>query len=108
MFRAFFSGTFLTPDRPAWVDQLLSPASLQATGYFDGDGVQLACDVQSREPRTSFERYVLDMGLTGVIATQLWHHTYCGGGLADLPTWSPPELDSFGGAVSGPKILPEQ
>ena len=108
MFRAFFSGTFLAPDRPAWVDQLLSPASLQATGYFKGDGVQLARDFQSRKPRTSFQRYVLDLGLTGVIATQLWHHTYCGGGLADLPTWSPPEFDRFEGAVRGPKILPEQ
>ena len=27
------------------------------------------------------------MGLAGVVATQLWHHLYMGGGLADLPTW---------------------
>lgn len=26
----------------------------------------------------------------GVISTQLWHHTWCGGGLADLPVWEPP------------------
>jgi asparagine synthase (glutamine-hydrolysing) len=92
MFRAHLSGTFLTPDRPAWVDQLLSPESLRATGLFDAAGVREAREVQLRKPRVSFERYVLDMGLAGVIATQLWHHTYCGGGLADLPTWSPPSV----------------
>jgi len=31
------------------------------------------------------------MAMTSVIATQLWHHIYCGGGLADLPTWNAPE-----------------
>ncbi len=34
----------------------------------------------------------MDMGLVSVISTQLWHHTYCGGGLADLPTWSAPDV----------------
>ncbi len=28
----------------------------------------------------------------GVIATQLWQHMYCGGGLSELPTWTPPDL----------------
>jgi asparagine synthase (glutamine-hydrolysing) len=35
---------------------------------------------------------ILDMGLTGVISTQLWHHTFLGGGLADLPAWQPPAI----------------
>src|SRR5262249_17629001 len=39
MFRACMSGTFLGPNRPVWVDQLLSPDSLRATGYFDPDAV---------------------------------------------------------------------
>jgi len=26
------------------------------------------------------------LGLTGVMATQLWHHLFLGGGLCDLPT----------------------
>jgi hypothetical protein len=26
------------------------------------------------------------MGLVGVLATQLWHHTFLDGSLADLPT----------------------
>jgi hypothetical protein len=28
------------------------------------------------------------MGLVAVTATQLWHHLFMGGGLADLPEWS--------------------
>jgi hypothetical protein len=27
----------------------------------------------------------MEMGLTAVTATQLWHHLYLGGGLCDLP-----------------------
>jgi asparagine synthase (glutamine-hydrolysing) len=91
MFRAYLSGTFLAEDRPAWVDQLLSRESLRATGYFDAAAVQRAREVQRTRPRMSFQRFVLDMGLVGAIATQLWHHVYCGGGLADLATWSPPD-----------------
>jgi asparagine synthase (glutamine-hydrolysing) len=34
----------------------------------------------------------LDMGLMGVISTQLWYHIYCGGGLCELPAWTPPDL----------------
>lgn len=89
MFRADFSGTFLCDDRPAWVDQLLSPESLNATGLFDPVAVQQVRQIQKQRSRVSFQRFCLDMGLTGVISTQLWHHTFCGGGLADLPQWSP-------------------
>jgi hypothetical protein len=28
------------------------------------------------------------MGLMAVVATQLWHHLFMGGELADLPEWS--------------------
>jgi asparagine synthase (glutamine-hydrolysing) len=45
----------------------------------------------------------MDLSLTCVVATQLWHHTFFGGGLCDLPAWSPeprrqpttPSLDVF-------------
>jgi asparagine synthase (glutamine-hydrolysing) len=30
----------------------------------------------------------VEMGLTAVVATQLWHHQFMGGGLADMPEWS--------------------
>jgi asparagine synthase (glutamine-hydrolysing) len=90
MFRATMSPAFLRPERPAWVDQLLSSESLQATGFFDVEGVRLARQMQLSKSRYSLSRFSLDAGLAGVISTQLWHHLYCGGGLADLPTWSPP------------------
>jgi len=48
--------------------------------------------VQVVKPRNTPRRAAFDQGLTAVISTQLWHHIYCGGGLADLPTWSPPDV----------------
>jgi asparagine synthase (glutamine-hydrolysing) len=90
MFRANMSKAFLTLRPPAWVGQLICPDSLAATGYFDPAGVRAACQMQSRLSRISLRRFAFDVGLAGVISTQLWHHLYCGGGLADLPTWSPP------------------
>ena len=89
MFRANLVGTFLGPDRPAWVDQLLSPESLRATGCFDPEAVRPergAAAASSR--RLSPRGFVYDAGLTSVVTTQLWHHIYCGGGLCDLPTWT--------------------
>jgi asparagine synthase (glutamine-hydrolysing) len=87
MFRATMSPTFLGPDRPAWVDQLLSRESLARTGYFDPQAVAAVRAWQSREPRWRTVRsFAFDMAMTAVIATQLWHHIYCGGELAELPT----------------------
>jgi asparagine synthase (glutamine-hydrolysing) len=92
MFRANMGRAFVGPDRPRWVDQLLSPESLRATGYFDHQAVEKAREAQLTRSLRSLYRFSLDMGLMGVISTQLWHHTFCGGGLADLPTWTPPDL----------------
>lgn len=87
MFRATMSATFLGSDRPAWVDQLLSRESLARTGYFDPQAVAAVRAWQSREPRWRTVRsFAFDMAMTAVIATQLWHHIYCGGELAELPT----------------------
>jgi hypothetical protein len=38
-------------------------------------------------------RLTIEMGLTAVMATQLWRHTYLGGGLCDLPTFTTPQVD---------------
>ena len=35
--------------------------------------------------RRGFARTGLEMGLTAVTATQLWHHLYISGDLCDLP-----------------------
>ena len=40
-------------------------------------------------PRITPKRIIMDLSLTCVIATQLWHHTYLGGGLCELPVWEP-------------------
>jgi asparagine synthase (glutamine-hydrolysing) len=93
MFRAHLSGTFLSMDRPHWVDQLLSPASLKKTGYFDPRAIDFARQAQFRRPKISFQRFVCDMGLIGAVATQLWYHIFCGGGLADLATYTPPRVE---------------
>jgi asparagine synthase (glutamine-hydrolysing) len=90
MFRAALSKTFLGPGHPAWVDQLLSPESLRATGFFDPDVITRERFWQTRMPRITARRFVLDVALTCVVSTQLWHHLFCGGGLCDLPTWTPP------------------
>jgi asparagine synthase (glutamine-hydrolysing) len=92
MFRANMGTAFLNAERPSWVDELLSDDSLRASGYFEPAGVRRARAAQHQLPRRSLARFSLDLGLSAVISTQLWHHTYCGGGLADLPTWSPPTV----------------
>ena len=92
MFRANLSPLFFGDDRPAWVDQLLSEESLARTGYFDASAVRKIRDTRGRLRWNPFRRLVLEMGLTGVITTQLWHHTFLGGGLADLPQWQAPKI----------------
>jgi asparagine synthase (glutamine-hydrolysing) len=85
MFRAKLSSTFLGAQRPPWVDQLLSPESLRAAGWFDPAAV-----AQARARRFGPSRLVLDFGLTCVVAVQLWHHLWCGGRLCELPVWAAP------------------
>jgi asparagine synthase (glutamine-hydrolysing) len=99
MFRACMAGTFLGPDRPAWVDQLLSVESLRATGYFDPMAVARERAWQVRIPRITPARFVFDVALTCVVSTQLWHHLFCGGGLCDLPAWQPGARRHAVGAV---------
>jgi asparagine synthase (glutamine-hydrolysing) len=86
MFRAPFADTFFT-SRPEYVDALLSESSLRATGYFDPARVRHFRTVYKSIRLNPLKRLLVDMGLTGVIATQLWHHTFLGGGLCELPTW---------------------
>jgi asparagine synthase (glutamine-hydrolysing) len=92
MFRASRSEAFLAPDRPHWVDQLLSPESLRATGWFDPAGVARERAALVRFPRITPKQIIMDLSLTSVAATQLWHHIFLGGGLCDLPAWAPSPL----------------
>jgi asparagine synthase (glutamine-hydrolysing) len=92
MFRASMSQTFLGEHRPHWVDQLLSPESLRSTAFFDPEMVARERWKQTHIPRITARRFIMDVALTCVVTTQLWHHIFCGGGLCDLPTWEPPAL----------------
>jgi asparagine synthase (glutamine-hydrolysing) len=92
MFRASRSEAFLAPDRPPWVDQLLSPESLRTAGWFEPEGIARERAAQVRFPTITPKRIIMDLSLTCVIATQLWHHIYLGGGLCDLPAWAPTPL----------------
>lgn len=67
-----------------WIDQVLSVESLKKVGYFDVAAVSAAREKLARSGRNP-GRMSLEMGLTAVIATQLWHHLYLGGQLCELP-----------------------
>jgi asparagine synthase (glutamine-hydrolysing) len=99
MFRASRSAALLAPDRPPWVDQLLSPESIRATGWFDPEGVARERAAQVRFPAITPKRIIMDLSLTCVIATQLWHHIYLGGGLCELPVWEPTPIREGGPAA---------
>jgi asparagine synthase (glutamine-hydrolysing) len=96
MFRAPFDSFFSEDPAkvPAFVDQLLSPESLRQTGYFDLQAVQHWRHAFRTLRAGSTTRVFLEMGLVGVVATQLWHHTYIEGCLADLPTVAAKEVRS--------------
>ncbi len=100
MFRSTFSKTFLGPGRPPWVDQLISPESLRETGYFDPEMVRRERMKQLALPRVTARRFVMDIALTCVVATQLWHHLFFGG-LCDLPMWTPPKIDEYSPSSNG-------
>lgn len=69
----------------SWIDQVLSPESLRKAGYFDPQAVAAAREKLAK-PGRGLSRTSMEMGLTAVTATQLWHHLYLGGELCDLPS----------------------
>lgn len=92
MFRAPFD-SFHEQEAPLFVDQLLSNESLAKTGYFSAEAVH-TWRIASRQMKAgSNQRTGLEMGLAAVVSTQLWHHTFIDGSLADLPRWTPPRTE---------------
>ncbi|MFO0804980.1 MAG: asparagine synthase (glutamine-hydrolyzing) [Gemmataceae bacterium] len=67
-----------------WIQQVLSAESINRAGYFQHEAV-VAAQTKIGVMRPGLARTGLEMGLTAVTATQLWHHLYLGGGLCDLP-----------------------
>ncbi|HEX9881599.1 MAG TPA: asparagine synthase (glutamine-hydrolyzing) [Hyphomicrobium sp.] len=87
MFRAPLAESFFT-NPPAYVSQLMSREALLETGYFDPDAVLRDTALVASGQADKLNVF-LKMGLSGVLATQLWHHHYMGAGLCELPEQSP-------------------
>ena len=97
IFRARFDSFFTQPNPPAYVAELLSRESLQRSGYFEHVAVHrlMAYVKQNPKVRLPGPRLMVEMGLVGVLATQLWHHYYISGGLCGLPRREKPEVSSI-------------
>ena len=85
IFRAPLDSFHMDPE-PPFVGELLSEESLRRTGYFDVAAVRHWRKAFRQMRAGSLPRLSVEMGLAAVVATQLWHHTFIEGTLADLPT----------------------
>jgi asparagine synthase (glutamine-hydrolysing) len=85
IFRAPLDSFHMDPE-PKFVAELLSEESLRRTGYFDVKEVRHWRKAFRQMRAGSLPRLSVEMGLCAVVATQLWHHTFIDGSLADLPT----------------------
>lgn len=86
IFRAPLDSFHMDPE-PPFVTQLLSEEAIRRTGYFDLAEVNRWRRDFRKLRAGSLPRLSVEAGLTAVVATQLWHHLFMGGGLADLPEW---------------------
>ena len=84
IFRAPLDSFHIEPE-PKFVGELLSEDSLRRTGYFDVAAVRHWRKAFRQMKPGSLPRLSLEMGLAAVVATQLWHHTFIDGSLAELP-----------------------
>jgi asparagine synthase (glutamine-hydrolysing) len=87
IFRAPLDSFHRDPE-PAFIGQLLSEESLERTGYFDVAAVRHWRRAFRQMREGSLPRLSVELGLAAIVATQLWHHLYIDGTLADLPTWT--------------------
>ena len=88
IFRAPLDSFHMEPE-PPFIKQLLSESSLRRTGLFDAAAVRSWRRDYHRLRRGSLPRLSVEMGLVAVVATQLWHHLFLGGGLCEIPEWGP-------------------
>ncbi len=99
MFRAPMDSWFgenLTP--MPWIEAVLSPESIRKAGYFDPVAVQSARTQLAGMRNRSIGRPALEMGLTAVMATQLWHHLFIRADLCELPS-ALPQMTALGVAA---------
>jgi asparagine synthase (glutamine-hydrolysing) len=92
IFRAPLDSFHIDPE-PPFVTQLLSEESLRRTGYFDIAAVH-HWRKAFRQMSGGLPRLSVEMGLAAVVATQLWHHLFIDGSLAEMPSWKPRDLDA--------------
>ncbi len=94
IFRARFDSFFTQPNPPEYVSELLSKESMARAGYFEHDAVHSLIGYVKQNPRIRLPgpRLIIEMGLVGVLATQMWHHHYLGGGLCGLPKFELPSM----------------
>jgi asparagine synthase (glutamine-hydrolysing) len=86
IFRAPLDSFHMDPE-PEFVRQLVSEESLRRTAYFDVAAVRHWRRAYRQIREGSLPRLSVELGLAAVVATQLWHHLFIEGTLADLPTW---------------------
>lgn len=88
IFRAPLDSFHLDPE-PGYVRELLSEESLRRAGYFDVAQVTHWRKAFQKLRAGSLPRLSVEMGLTAVVATQLWHQQFVDAGLASLPAFDP-------------------
>lgn len=63
--------------KPLWINKLLSKESIETVGLFDFQLVQKYLQKRLNPSRFSVQDSLIQVGLTGVISTQLLYHLYC-------------------------------
>ena len=91
MFRAPLD-SFFAHKVPPFVDQLLSEESLRKTGWFNIAEVQHWRQRMLEGKLSLRQRSMVELGMVGVVTTQLWYHTFIDSTLADIPGgWQRPQ-----------------
>ncbi len=84
MFRAPLD-SFFAHQVPPFIDQLLSEESLKKTGWFNIPEVQYWRQKMLEGRLSVRQRSMVELGMVGVVTTQLWYHTFIDSSLADIP-----------------------
>jgi asparagine synthase (glutamine-hydrolysing) len=84
MFRAPLD-SFFSRRVPKFVDELLSEASLRKTGWFNVERVRFWRERMRAGQLGLRQRTIVELGMVGVVTSQLWYHTFIDGSLADIP-----------------------
>jgi asparagine synthase (glutamine-hydrolysing) len=90
-YRAPIHRSFFSPRPPDYVTEMLSPQSVQETGFFEPGAVQkLFSKATAASDGGSGLSEVEDMALVGILSTQLLHAQFVRGmGVAESPNGSP-------------------